>query len=249
MCERYVLPRQEDAEREFVPAHCWWKFVPSFNVSFPQYVPVVRRHEGATEGVMMRWGFVPRIAEGVPVPNESPGISLEWLGQTPDTRDPWLNSQRCILPMAGFYLWQLTPEKYRQPHFVSLMDRPVFGVAALWERSETDEGDVIESFSIVTVPANPLIARLDRTGQQMPAILRRKDYPTWLGGTPVSAKAALHAYPENWMRAHPVSPRVNSPKNNDPTLIRPVSAQGAKRVVSPFGTSLIVPITLQAAEQ
>lgn len=232
-----------------MPAHCWWKFVPSFNVSFPQYVPVVRRHEGATEGVMMRWGFVPRIAEGVPVPNESPGISLEWLGQTPDTRDPWLNSQRCILPMAGFYLWQLTPEKYRQPHFVSLMDRSVFGVAALWERSETDDGDVIESFAIVTVPANPLIAGLDRSGQQMPAILRRKDYPTWLGGTPVSAKAVLHAYPENWMRAHPVSPRVNSPKNNDAALIKPVSSRGAKRVVSPFGTALIVPILSQVAEQ
>ncbi len=68
MCERYVLPRQEDAEREFVPAHCWWKFVPSFNVAFPQYVPVLRRHEGAIEGVMMRWGLVPASAEGRAAP-------------------------------------------------------------------------------------------------------------------------------------------------------------------------------------
>jgi putative SOS response-associated peptidase YedK len=221
MCERYVLPRQEDAEREFVPAHCWWKFAPSFNVSFPQYVPVMRRHEGAVEGVMMRWGFVPASAEAVPLPNEQPGLPLEWLGQTPDTRDPWLASQRCIVPMAGFYLWQLTEEKYRQPYFVSLLDRTVFGVAALWDRSEGLDDDVIESFTIVTVPANPLLTRIDPG--QMPAILRRKDYTTWLSGTPVRAKAVVHAYPENWMRAHPVSPRVNSTKYDDAGLIRPVA--------------------------
>jgi putative SOS response-associated peptidase YedK len=196
--------------------------VPSFNVSFPHYVPVLRRHEGAVEGVMMRWGFVPAAAEAVPLPNEQPGLPLEWVGQTPDTRNPWLSSQRCILPMAGFYLWQLTEEKYRQPYFVSLLERMVFGVAALWERSEGLDDDVIESFTIITVPANPLLARIDPSGQ-MPSILRRKDYATWLSGTPVRAKAVLHAYPDHWMRAHPVSPRVNSTKHDDAALIRPVA--------------------------
>jgi len=223
MCERYVLPRQEDAEREFVPAHCWWKFAPSFNVSFPQYVPVLRRHEGALEGVMMRWGLVPAAAEAVPVANEQPDLPAEWLGQSPDTRDAWLNSQRCIVPMAGFYAWHLTAEKFRQPYFLSVVDRMVFGVAALCERSEARDGDVIESFTIITVPANSLVGCIDAVSQRMPAILRRKDYPTWLSGTPVRAKAVLHAYPENWMRAHAVSPRVNSPRNDDAELIRPVA--------------------------
>src|ERR1044071_3474854 len=220
MCERYVLPRQEDAEREFVPAHCWWKFVPSFNVSFPQYVPVLRRHDGAIEGVMMRWGLVPASAEAVPLPNEQSHLDLEWLGQTADTRDPWLASQRCILPMAGFYVWSLTAEKYRQPYFVSVVDRQVFGVAAVWDRSESGDGDVIESFTIVTVPSNTLVGRIDRVSGRMPAILRRKDYATWLNGTPVRAKAVLHAYPDKWMRAHAVSPRVNSPTQDDAELIR-----------------------------
>ncbi|MEJ1962398.1 MAG: SOS response-associated peptidase [Gammaproteobacteria bacterium] len=224
MCERYVLPRQEEAEREFVPAHCWWKFAPSFNVSFPQYVPALRRHDGAVEGVTMRWGLVPAAAEAVPHVDEQPDLPLEWVGQTPDTRDSWLASQRCIVPMAGFYVWQLTAEKYRQPHFVSVVDRQVFGVAALWDRSENREGDVIESFTLITVPSNPLLTRIDNNSSgRMPAILRRKDYATWLGGTPVRAKAVLHAYPEGWMRAHPVSPRVNSPKQDDPELIRPVA--------------------------
>jgi putative SOS response-associated peptidase YedK len=223
MCERYVLPRQEDAEREFVPAHCWWKFAPSFNVSFPQYLPVLRRHDRAIEGVMMRWGLVPASAKAVPHADELPDLALEWVGQTPDTRDPWLASQRCILPMAGFYLWHMTAGKYRQPFFVSVFDRHVFGVAAVWDRSESSDGDVIESFTLVTVAANPLVARIDNAGGKMPAILRRKDYSTWLSGTPVRAKAVLQAYPESWMRAHAVSPRVNSPRHDDAELIQPVA--------------------------
>lgn len=223
MCERYVLPAQVDAEREFEPTQRWWKFGSSFNVSFPQYVPVIRAHDGATEGVMMRWGLVPPEAEGVPLLDERPDFDFEKLGQTQDSREPWLNSQRCIVPVAGFYAWQLTSQRYRQPYFVGVVDRAVFGLAAFWTRSESEEDDVIESCSIITVPANPLVAEIVGANGRMPAILRRKDYGTWLTGTPVQAKAALHAYPQTWMRAHAVSPRVNSVKHNDPSLIRPIA--------------------------
>jgi putative SOS response-associated peptidase YedK len=223
MCERYVLPEQEDAEREFVPAERWWKFTSSFNVSFPQYVPAIRAHDGVTEAVMMRWGFIPAAAEGIPTTDEQPVFDCELLGQTPESREPWLNSQRCILPVAGFYAWQLTPHRYRQPYFIGLNDRCVFGLAAFWGRSVTKDDDVIESCTIITVPASPLVAEIVGPGGRMPAILRRKDYATWLTSTPVQAKAVLHAYPEQWMRAHPVSPRVNSIKYNDPSLIRPIA--------------------------
>ena len=58
---------------------------------------------------------------------------------------PWLSSQRCILPAAGFYTWQLTPEKYRQPFFVNLNRRSIFGIAALWDRWVGEDDDVIEA--------------------------------------------------------------------------------------------------------
>jgi putative SOS response-associated peptidase YedK len=226
MCERYVLPVQIDAEREFEPAQRWWKFASNFNVSFPQYVPVIRAHQSTTEGVMMRWGLVPPDAEGVPLADERPDFEFERLGQTPESRDPWLGSQRCIVPARGFYVWQLTSRGYRQPYFVGLLDRMAFGIAAFWTRSESAEDDVIESFSIITVPANPLITRIVGANGRMPAILRRKDYGTWLTSTPVQAKAALHAYPDKWMGAHAVSPRVNSTQHNDPSLIRPIASSG-----------------------
>ena len=59
MCERYVLPDQAAAEREFLPAQPWWKFKASFNVAAQQYVPAIRIHDGQSEGTMLRWGLIP----------------------------------------------------------------------------------------------------------------------------------------------------------------------------------------------
>ena len=53
----------------------------------------------------------------------------------------------------------------------------------------------------------------------MPAILAREDFEAWLAGSPEQARAALKQYPSDLMLAHPVSSRVNSPKNNDAELI------------------------------
>jgi putative SOS response-associated peptidase YedK len=123
------------------------------------------------------------------------------------------------VPVAGFYLWQLTARRYRQPHFVRLNDRLLFGVAAVWDRSVSDNDDVTQSCAWIGVPANDLVAGIAKTDFGMPAILRRKDYEKWLLGTPVEAKAALQTYRPDWMRAHPVSPRVNSTSVDDAGLI------------------------------
>ena len=81
---------------------------------------------------------------------------------------------------------------------------------------------MIESCSVIRVPANDLLADIANSDSRMPAILRRKDYDTWLRGTPVEAKAALQPYNPALMQAFAVSPRVNSIEADDAELIRPV---------------------------
>jgi putative SOS response-associated peptidase YedK len=222
MCKRYVLPDQAAAEREFLPTRTWWNFNAKFNVAAQSYVPTIRWHDGQSEAAMMQWGLVPAWAEGRP--RDIPPIQVEFdqVLESPTFRSPWLNSQRCILPMAGFYVWQLTNARYRQPYFIRLLDRSVFGVAAIWDRSvnETDD-EVTESCSIVCVPPNDLLISVANTDGHMPAILRRRDYQKWLRGTPVEAKSALNPYKQDWMQAYAVSPRINSPQPDDVGLIEP----------------------------
>ena len=84
-----------------------------------------------------------------------------------------------------------------------------------WERSVTDDDDVVESCALVTVPANPLLAELDNTTDQMPAILRREDCATWLGSTVAQAKDLLETYPHTRMVTH-----VNDLELDEPRLIQ-----------------------------
>ena len=221
MCNRYVLPDQAAAEREFLPAQSWWKFTAKFNVAAQQYVPAIRVHDGQTEGMMMRWGLIPAWAEGKPIGEPPACADMHRIERSKTYKAPWLNGQRCILPVSGFYAWQLTRENYRQPYFVRLVSRPVFGLAAVWDRSVSEDDDVIESCSVIRVPANELLAEIAK-GARMPAILRRRDYDTWLRGTPVQAKAVLQSYSPHWMEAHPVSPRINATNVDDAGLIRPI---------------------------
>jgi putative SOS response-associated peptidase YedK len=222
MCDRYTLPDQSAAEREFLPAVAWWKFTAKYNVAAPQYVPAIRIHDGQTEGMMMRWGLIPAWAEGKPTDEPTAGTDMDRLERSNIYRMPWLEGQRCILPASGFYAWQRTRAHYRQPHFVHLLNRSVFGLAAVWDRSVGEDDDVIESCSVIRVAANELLAEIANSDGRMPAILRRRDYDTWLRGTPVEARAVLQPYNAAWMRAHAVSPRVNSNQADDAGLIQPV---------------------------
>ena len=207
-----------------MPARSWWNFTAKFNVAAQQYVPAIRWHEGESEAIMMRWGFIPSWAEGKWVGAPPACADIDEIQSSPTYKASWLNSQRCIVPVAGFYAWQLTQAKYRQPYFVRLRDRSVFGLAGIWDRSVGEDDDVIESCSLIRLQANDLLTGIVNAEYRMPAILRRKDYRSWLRGTPVEAKAVLQPYKPNWMEAYPVSPRINSTAPDDPDLIRPVAS-------------------------
>jgi putative SOS response-associated peptidase YedK len=221
MCERYALPAQVAAEREFTPDQVWWKFAARFNVAAQQYAPAIRLHQGQSEAVMMRWGLIPGWAEGKFDGEPPQRIAVGQVEGSTAHREAWMAGRRCILPVAGYYLWQLTAARYRQPYFVQLSDRSVFGLAGVWDRSVGEDDDVIESFSVICVPANELMRRVASAEPLMPAILKRRDYNIWLRGTPAEGKSVLHAYRSDGMQAHAVSPRVNSAAMDDAGLIRP----------------------------
>jgi putative SOS response-associated peptidase YedK len=222
MCRRYALPASAVAEREFMPTEAWWKFEERSNVAPSQYVPALRLHKDAVEGIMMRWGLIPDWAEGKAREKNTETVELDDLDRSKVFKMAWLNSQRCILPVAGFYVWRRASANYLQPYFVSVRNRQVFGVAAIWDRSTADRDDVIESCSIITVSATPSLEDAATMQFSMPAILRRKDYGLWLKGTPVEAKAALQTYPDQWLQQHPVSPRINSLEPDDLGLRQPI---------------------------
>lgn len=227
LCERYVTPEAAPAETEFGVVRRWWQFSPSYNVGPLRCVPVVRMHDGQVEGVMLRWGLIPDWAGGDASKACAVLAPLADVEHASTTRGAWAMGRRCIVPMFGFYTWQMTRQGHRQPFFVRLVNRTVFGVAAVWDRSEVEDGDdVIEGSALITVSPNQLLAELQSAGTAMPAILERRDYAIWLTAAPAVARTVLKPLPSHHMIAHAVSPRINSGRYDDVDLIRPIPSKG-----------------------
>ncbi len=216
MCGRYVSRVDAALERAWALSGTP-PFFESYNVAPSQRVPVVRDQDTGRECVLLRWGLVPFWARGIPPKYSTINARLEGLQQAASYRGPWKRGQRCILPALGFYEWHVEG-RGKQPYYIYLPDREVFGLAGLWERSETDDGRVLESCTIITLPANALLAEIHNARQRMPAILRREDHDTWLAADSEAALGCLAPYPDDQMAAHRVSTRVNSPRNNDARL-------------------------------
>ena len=230
MCGRYITAQAAAFEKAIRLGKISWQFEPSYNVAPTQSVPVVRPSDGGPEGLMMRWGLIPFFAKGVPPKYSTINATIEKVETGPVWRGPWGRAQRCLMPAAGFYEWHLDDAGRKAPFFIRLADQDVFTFAALWDRSITVDGVVIESCALITMPGNELLRRVHNTGAnpfRMPAILAQADQDAWLNGTKEQAKAVLKQYPDDRMVAYEVSTRVNSPKNNDDKLIIGVSAPGA----------------------
>jgi putative SOS response-associated peptidase YedK len=224
MCGRYVTPEQAAAEREFSLRRSSWHFQARYNVAPSIEVPVVRLTEGGREGLMMRWGLVPFFAHGETPRYSTINARAETLATAASYRVPWRRGQRCLLPAAGFYEWHVAEDGGKTPWFIQATDQAVFGFAGLWDRSVRTDGSEVLSCTIVTLPANPLLARIHNIKQRMPALLERDERDAWLGGDVALAQRALHPYPEERLRAWPVSRRVNSPRNDGAELIAPLNA-------------------------
>lgn len=82
---------------------------------------------------------------------------------------------------------------------------------------------MVESCTIVTLPANEMLAEIHNTKKRMPLILPRDAYEGWLGSQNDAAEAFIQPYPSSRLVAWPVSTYVNSPKNDDPRCCSPLS--------------------------
>jgi putative SOS response-associated peptidase YedK len=224
MCGKYILAQAAKAERALGIRRGHWQYPVSFRVLPTEQVPVVvAAADGEREATLMRWGLVPWWAHGVPLKASTINATAERLEHAPSYRDAWRRGQRCLLAMGGFYEPHLNEDGSRDQFFVRLEDREVFGVAGLWERSRRADGSYVHSCTLITVPANALLAIVHNAKQRMPAILATSDYDGWLRGSLQQAQSLLRPYPDEAMRAWKVSRRVNNPQlPNDERLIEPL---------------------------
>ena len=225
MCGRYVSPDEASIEREFNLVRQEQDISACYNVAPTQKVPVVRAVDGTRKLETLRWGLIPFFARGEPPKYSAINARIETVETAASYRGPWNRAQRCLQIASGFYEWHLHDSGRKAPYYIHLNDHPVFAFAGLWDRSIKADGTAIESVVHITMPANDLMKSIHNAGSnphRMPAILRKEDQDAWLTGSVDDARSVLKQYDSGLMVAYEVSTRVNTPKNNDETLIEAI---------------------------
>ena len=110
----------------------------------------------------------------------------------------------------------------KQPFCFEVQDGAVFAFAGLWDRWRAQDGNVVETCTILTTTPNDLLA--DVHGR-MPVILPTSLYERWLDPTTQNVAGAvtmLQPFDAKSMRHYAVSTRVNNAAHGDEECSRPV---------------------------
>jgi len=218
--------------------------IPDFNVApTKQVVAVVERHPRDAEGTvdpdaseralrLLRWGLVPFWAKDPKVGAKMINARAETAAEKPAFRRA-LASRRCLLPADGWYEWQRGPE-HKQPYYTHYRDGSSLALAGLWEfwkpkqDPDNEYPDGLVTCSVLTTDAVGLLAQVH---DRMPLVLPPSAWDAWLdpdADASADTVAALLAPPSAelvaLMELRPVSPRVNSVRNNGPELLEPLAA-------------------------
>jgi putative SOS response-associated peptidase YedK len=170
---------------------------------------------GVREAVRMRWGLVP---PGARDPNASPFIHAraESIDERPTFASAFRYRRGLVVVKTFNEGKEITPTKTEQ-HVITPEDGTLLAIAVIWERWGELHGAALETFAMVTVPANRLIGTIT---DRMPAIVPPEHWAKWLGEEPASLeelKAILVPLEGNWTM-RPEKPPRPKPSDDQPSL-------------------------------
>ncbi len=179
-------------------------FEPSeeFNAFAHPKLPVITSHK-PEQIELFNWGLVPvwvkDNASADKLKKATLNARVETAFDKPSFREP-MRFQRCIIPATAFYEWQhVSKDKIK---YKITTDQEVFAFAGIWDSWQEWKG-----FSILTMPANPLMARIHNTAKRMPYILKPENEMKWLDRKLVKLydlQQLMVPYPEELMKAEKI---------------------------------------------
>jgi putative SOS response-associated peptidase YedK len=177
---------------------------------------------------LLKWGLIPSWVKSIDDANTIRYKTFNARSESIDKKPSFsssFRSKRCIIPVKGFFEWQHTG-KQKIPWYIYQADNEIISLAGLYEDwVESNTGEVISTFSIVTTEANDLLAEIHNSAKRMPVILDNTSERKWIDPSTSAAEALgiLKQCPSEFLAAHTISPLVTdkSSNRNTPEVIRP----------------------------
>lgn len=219
MCTHVAIPNRDDLQKKLGPEyhiadypHAWH----AAGYAHPVVPAVASGQNNEVRGYS--WGLVPPWAKDAATAADIANKTLNARGETmwelPSFRDAAARN-RCLIFLNGFFEWR-HEGKEKQPWFIYTDHTPfaVGGLCSTWVNPDT--GEIRETATIVTTPANELMTYIHNEKQRMPLILAPHQWELWLNtAAPVAdVKQLVAPLPDGILKAHRVSKLITSRTQN-----------------------------------
>lgn len=157
--------------------------------TFPATLAITNNQPGLMHWV--NWGLIPHWSKDESIRKHTLNARMETIHQKPAFRS-YLH-QRCIVPVDGFFEWKWLDEKgkHKQRYLITTAQSELFAFAGLWSKwINTQTGEELQTYTIITQPANELMSEIHNTKKRMPLILLPDETNDWLSEKiPIAPKA------------------------------------------------------------
>ena len=218
MIDRYSITASTDqlAGRFSVDVPDFYKA--HYNASPTHILPVIT--SATPQGLSsFYWGTAPAWAKNKSVSEKIINLHSEDFKEKVSLRKA-MKKQRCIVPADGFYGWKKVGKRTNIPYRFVMKSQRLFAFPALWEEFEDTDGLQIQTFAIITCPADQTVSPVQ---ERMPVMLTRASEKVWLDKDS-SEEALLQVIGSSDTKEinfYPVSPRISQQDVDVPSLIVP----------------------------
>lgn len=175
----------------------WHRYVSTF-IRRPPSVAARTADNPSREALLGIYGLVPHWSKELKIKHSTYNARIETVSQLASYRDPWRKAQHCIVPAAAFYEPDHRSGKPIQSRF-ERKDGKHMGIAGLWDKWTSPEGEDIFSFTMLTLNADehPLMKNYHRENEEkrIVAILPEDRYDAWLQAKTSESLEFIQAYP------------------------------------------------------
>ena len=192
---------------------------PRYNIAPGQSVPIIRNAGQGNELLLARWGLIPHWSREPSTKYSTINARAETVAEKPSYRDAF-KRKRCLIPANGFYEWRRDGDR-KTPHHIHAPDNGLLAFAGVWDHWDK-QGEGFDSCSIIVTTASRIMQPIH---ERMPVILNPAQYSTWLNPAHYNRaqlESMLVPYAGS-LETCRISRFVNSPANDGPECVEPVS--------------------------
>ena len=131
-----------------------------------------------------------------------------------------------MLSVEGFFEWRDCNKK-KYPYFISIKEEEIFSLGCIYEECvDKLTGEIRNTFSIITTPANPMMSAIHNLKNRMPLIIDRKNEIEWIDPKldEDKVKELIKPFSQEKMKAHTISNDANigNRNRNIPEIVNPI---------------------------